>query len=195
VGVLGVLTFQQSRIYRDDETLYRATIERNPDDWMAHQNLGRLLSRIPARRSEEIAHYQAVLRLKPDHARAHYSLGVALFLSDRGREAIDHFDSALRLEPGNPPLVANSHYFLGVILTNTPGRLPDAIGHLEEALRLRPDDPERYNALGEAQVKEGRVAEAKANFEAALRIKPDYATASENLRKVAGAVRQPPSVP
>jgi Flp pilus assembly protein TadD len=136
-------------------------------------------------------HYQEVLRLKPEHARAHYSLGVALFLSDRGSEAIDHFDSALRLEPGNPPLVANSHYFLGVILTNTPGRLPDAISHLEEALRLRPDDPERYNALGEAQVKAGRVAEAKTNFETALRIKPDYAAPKENLDRLAGV--RPPS--
>ena len=184
LGGLGALTFVQSRWYRGAESLYTATIARNPDDWMAHNNLGRILSRIPARRAEEISHYEAVLRLKPDHARAHYSLGVALYLSDRGAEAVPHFESALGLEPGNPPLVALSHFFLGEIFLATPGRLPDALSHLAEEVRLRPDDPEGQNGLGEALWKSGRASEARTQFETALRLKPDYVAARENLVKL-----------
>ena len=43
VCTLGVLTWRQSRMYRDLPTLYRVTIERNPACWMAQFNLGNLL--------------------------------------------------------------------------------------------------------------------------------------------------------
>jgi hypothetical protein len=42
-GVLFVVTSHQSRMYSDTETLYRATITRNPACWMAQVNLGNTL--------------------------------------------------------------------------------------------------------------------------------------------------------
>jgi tetratricopeptide (TPR) repeat protein len=147
--VLAGLSSLQSRMYSDPITLYRTTIARNPDSWMAHQNLGRILSRT-THRAEEIAEYEAVLRLKPEHARAHYSLGVALFLSGRGPEAVDHFEKAMKFEPNNPLITGYSHYFLGVILTEMPGRLDEAISNLEIAVRMRPNDTESRGALDSA---------------------------------------------
>src|SRR2546423_1810788 len=44
LGLLGFLTWQQSRQYADIETLWRTTIARNPDCWMAYSNLGSFLS-------------------------------------------------------------------------------------------------------------------------------------------------------
>ncbi|HUL73738.1 MAG TPA: glycosyltransferase family 39 protein, partial [Vicinamibacterales bacterium] len=40
---LGVLTWNQCRQYADAETLYRTTLARNPECWMAHVNLGKVL--------------------------------------------------------------------------------------------------------------------------------------------------------
>ena len=40
--VLAVLTWRQSRMYGDNETLYRTMIAENPDCWMVHNNLGQL---------------------------------------------------------------------------------------------------------------------------------------------------------
>ena len=147
LAFLAALTFAQCRTYADPKTLYRTTIERNPDDWMAHQNLGLIYARGPVHRADAITEFQQVIRLKPDHARAHYSLGVALFLSGRGDEAIDHFEQAIQFAPGNALIVGLSHYFLGVILTPMPGRLDDAIAHLETAVKMRPDDAESRAAL------------------------------------------------
>ena len=41
---LGLLTWRQSGMYADADALYRTTIEKNPDCWMAHNNLGNLLA-------------------------------------------------------------------------------------------------------------------------------------------------------
>ena len=40
LATLGLLTWRQSGIYKDSDTLYRATLRRNPGSWMAHNNLG-----------------------------------------------------------------------------------------------------------------------------------------------------------
>ena len=150
LALLGALTFEQGRMYADPKTLYRTTIERNPDDWMAHQNLGLIYARGPVHRAEAIAEFEQVIRLKPDHNRAHYNLGVALYLSGRGTEAIDHFEKAIQFAPGNALIVGLSHYFLGVILTPMPGRRDDAIAHLREAISMRPADTEARAALASA---------------------------------------------
>src|SRR5208283_3340836 len=44
---LGALTWSHCGMFHDDETLYRTTIARNPGCWMAHNNLGLLLSERP----------------------------------------------------------------------------------------------------------------------------------------------------
>ena len=45
LAALACLTWRQSRMYGDIETLYRTTIAGNPDCWMPHNNLGETLYR------------------------------------------------------------------------------------------------------------------------------------------------------
>jgi Flp pilus assembly protein TadD len=170
---LAVLSNVQSRIYLDARTLYRATLDRNPDDWMAHQNLGLIYSRGALHRAEAIEQFEDVIRLKPEHNRAHYNLGLQLFISGRGPEAIEHFQKAIQYAPKNPLIVGNSLMFLGTIYTSMAGRLPDAIATLDSAVALRPNDGESRHALGLALQKAGRAAEAKVQLDSAAVLRPD----------------------
>jgi protein O-mannosyl-transferase len=215
--LLGILTFQQAGIYRDEETLYRATLERNPAAWLAHNNLGNLL--LPAQRSEAIAHFETALHLKPDFWEAHLSLGNALLpLPGRLADAIAEYRIAASLAPeservhtnlgnallqagrtaeaigelktalGIQPGNAEAHNDLGNAFSTMAGRLPDAIDEYQAALRANPEFAEAHNNLGRAFAQAGRMADAIAHFQTALRIRPDYWSAHSNLGNALSAM-------
>jgi tetratricopeptide (TPR) repeat protein len=179
LAVLAVLANHQSRSYRDGETLYRATLERNPDCWMAHINLAAELAKSPGRTSEVLMHYSAALRLRPDSSEAHNNLGNELVkLPGRVPEALAHFERALQLNPS----FVEAHVNLANALAKLPGRLPEALDHYQVALRLDPGAAETHYCLANTlAAMPGRAAEAQAEFEEALRLRPAFAEAHDNL--------------
>jgi tetratricopeptide (TPR) repeat protein len=172
-GVLFVLTWQQSRMYTDIETLYRTTIARNPGCWMAQVNLGNILykaNRIP----EAMDLFNQAMRIKP--AAAYWSVGNALLLKGRTSEAIDQYKQALQVDPD----YAEAHSNLGNALLLT-GRTAEAIHEYEQALRIDPDYATAHNNLGNALVQTGRVPEAIDHYKEALRITPNSVSAHNGL--------------
>jgi len=172
-GVMFVLTWQQSRMYTDIETLYRTTIARNPACWMAQVNLGNILyqaNQIP----EAMDLFNQAMRIKP--AVAHYSLGNALVQKQRTLEAIDEYKLALAIDPDE----AETHNNLGNALL-LRGRTPEAIDEYEQALRLNPAYAKAHNNLGNALVQIGRASEAINHYKEALRIYPNSVDAHNNL--------------
>ena len=74
---LGTLTWRQARIYHNAGTLWQTTIRRNPDSWMAHNNLGTALIK-NGQTGGAISQFQEAIRLKPDFAEARRNLAQAL---------------------------------------------------------------------------------------------------------------------
>ena len=177
-GLAG-LTWRHAGDFRDAETLYRRTLDRNPACWLAYNNLGETLMPDPARRNEAAEHFREALQVRPDYPEAHSNLGSLLAVQPGHQaEALGHLDAALRLRPG----WAELHQNIGNILLNTDGRHAEAIGHFEEALRRRPGLAEVHHSLGIALTEiPGRLPEAAAQFEEAVRLRPDYAVAHFNL--------------
>jgi tetratricopeptide (TPR) repeat protein len=175
--ILGILTWNRSAVFEDAETLYRDVIVRNPQAWMAYQNLGtELASR--NRLSEAIDAYEGALRARPDFPQArnnlvlaHMKLGdAAAEVPDRIPSAIWHYESVLRIEPDH----FRAHYNLGTVLMDLPERHGEAIAHLEEAVRMRPESTEAQVNLGVALADiPARSQEAIAHLEIALVKKPD----------------------
>ena len=84
---LGGLTWRQSGLYANAETLWRGTIAANPGCASAYYNLGVVLVR-QRRLDEAIAQFQAALRIRPDDPEAHNNLGSALLHKGALDEAI-----------------------------------------------------------------------------------------------------------
>jgi tetratricopeptide (TPR) repeat protein len=84
LATLTVLSFRQAQAYQSESALWRDTLAKNPQSWLAANNLGALLieqakqpdgSHDPAKlqRAKELFAY--VLEIKPDHTEARYNLG------------------------------------------------------------------------------------------------------------------------
>jgi tetratricopeptide (TPR) repeat protein len=164
ICILGALTWQQCRIYRDVRTLYMATLERNPQCWLAHLNLGSMLFE-DGKVDEAIAHYDAALRQNPNFADIHFNLGKALIQEGRNAEAVPQFEAVLRLSPAD----AEAHDNLGVALVGI-NRMTDAVAEFEAAIQLRPENGKAHYNLGAALQALGRPDEARAEFDAAARL-------------------------
>jgi len=141
LGLLGALTWQQCRMYSDNETLWRKTLKGNPNSYMAHNNLGTALMR-RKETDEAILHFQKAFEIQPDYAVAYFNLGNALIQKGQLDEAIAWFQKAVETDPD----YAAAHINLGNALVRK-GRVREAIVHLELSLNLRLKTPDVFNNL------------------------------------------------
>ncbi len=210
--ILALLTWRQTHLYRDLETLWRETVARNPESSMAHNNLGNIL----LRRNdidEAMVHLRQAVVLQPDNPEARDSLGTALLQRGEVDEAMQHFRASVELDSNR----AEAHYNLGtaflqksqmdeamaeferaLALKNEAmthnniafilvgrGQIDAAAEHYREAVRIRPDLAEARVGLGLVLFRQGQTEDAIAAFEAAIRLRPDLVQAYDNLRVVA----------
>jgi protein O-mannosyl-transferase len=178
VAILASLTCLQSAQYSDEITLYTATLEKNPNSWMVHNNLGIALSQL-GQEEKALAEFEESLKLNPDFPQVHVNLGAALIHTDRRQEALEHFRQALKLKPDDP----EAHYHLGNVALEE-GRLQEAIDYFRQALSAKHDHIEALNNLGIALVRSGRPQEAIESYQAALAINPDFLGTEANLGNV-----------
>ena len=172
--LLGVLTWQQTRIYHDPETLWRDTLANNSAAWLAHNNLGVVLED-QGKWDQAEAHYDRALQINPNHADAHINLANILTARGKWNPAMVHYQEALRLSPQS----AAVHFNLGNLLTARE-EWDEAVAQYQQALQLKPDYAEACNNLGNALASQGRLPEAIRSYERALRFKPDYSEAHNN---------------
>jgi tetratricopeptide (TPR) repeat protein len=206
--LLGVLTARQAANYGDEETLWRATLERNPGSWLAYASLGILVQK-DGRTGEAEEYLLAAERLYPDHFAA-FRLGLLYDKSGRGAEAERYYREAVRRKAdyvesraalaellfregryagavaAYGELIAlvpgdwRHHYNLALALAKE-GRDPAAVESYRAAISLKPDEPEVWYSLGNAQARLGDRPGAIGSYRQALGLRPGYALARRNL--------------
>jgi len=209
VASLGILTWRQAATYTDIETLWRTTLARNPECWMAETNLGFVLIQ-KGKIDEGIVHYRSALQMQPDSWDAEYNLGTALVRKGQVDEAIRHCERAVGMRPTDP----DAQVSLGDALLRK-GRIDDAIDHYQKAMMARPDhflsryglcqallakgeldsaiqvcrsalvlwplDPDCQTALAIALEEKGKPAEAIQHYQKALEVAPESVATLTNL--------------
>ena len=223
VLVLGLMSWQRTWAYQDDESLWPDTLARNPDCWVGHASLGVALFQ-KKKVDEAIVQFKKALDIYPNFADAHNDLGVTLLQKGQVDAAIAEYKKVLDIDPNR----AETHKNLGNALQQKgevdeamvewqktlvinpddaealsnlgdallqKGRFDQAIIQLRKALAINPDDAGSHNNLGVALFQNKQLDAALAQFQEALRLKPDYGGAQRNLAKVQAMVRQSSASP
>ena len=163
---LSILTWRQSCMFADSETLWRTTVARNPNCWMAHCNLGSVLLQT-GRTDAAIEQFEKTLQIRPRYELAHNDLGIAFQLSGRMDEAIAQYKQALTIKPD----FASAYNNLGNALLQN-GQWEEAIIQYRKALELEPQNASAHGNLAELLLRQGQVEEALAHFRKAVELQP-----------------------
>jgi tetratricopeptide (TPR) repeat protein len=144
VTTFSLLTWKQSGIFQNKETLWQDTISKNPNAWVARADLGYSLAK-QGDFDGTVRHFSQALRINPKDANAHYNLGVALFKQGKLKKATRHFSNAISIKPD----YAEAHNNLGIALARQ-GKLDQAIFHFSRAFHIKPDFREAQKNLRHA---------------------------------------------
>jgi tetratricopeptide (TPR) repeat protein len=175
IAILALLTFQQARIYANAETLYRTTIRKNGNCWIAYNNLGVLMAEA-GRTDEAVACYRKALEINPDFAKPYANLGNVLAGTGNLDEAAVLIGKALQIDPN----YVEAHINLGNIRLQS-GRLNEAMAHILKALEIDPGNADAHYNLGILLAKMGQNDEAMVHFLKALEIEPGNGSAHYNV--------------
>jgi hypothetical protein len=125
------------------EAVMRHRLEKNPNDVVAHMNLGAiLLSRLDPQAA--VSELRAAARLEPNRPEVHNMLGLGLATLNRNADAIGEFQLALRARPD----YASARFNLATALAKS-GRRDEAVANLRQVLAANPEDAYAKKRLAE----------------------------------------------
>lgn len=171
------LTWRQSALWLNDETLFSHALRVTKDNVLAHNNLADYLLR-QGRPTEAIPHLQAVLRLQPDYYYAHNNLGSALTQIGQYEQALASIRRALDLNPQ----YALSHLNLADTLTLL-GRSAEAHQAYARAVEIDPRLAAAYNNWAGLFYREEKFQEAVEKYRLAVQLNPNLVPARAGLAR------------
>ncbi len=155
------------------EALLRHRLEKYPEDFSAHLNLGALLlSRLDAQGAATML--REAVRIDPKRPEAHDMLGSALRAVGRSGEAIEQFRMALAVEPN----YTDARYNLANLLARA-GELDQAIDNFRRVAAAFPNSARIQDEFGKLLAQNGKYSEALAQFDKALALDPGDAEARQ----------------
>jgi protein O-mannosyl-transferase len=149
--------------------LWTHTLAVNPDNFIAHDNLGDALL-MQGKPDEAYAQFQLAADVTPRDPWSHSNMGA--YLQEKGRlpEAIEQDEITLRLST-DPFMLALTHANLGSAYRDL-GIESAALENYNEAIKINPNQFNAYFGRGELFEKQGKLADAIRDFSKSLDLQP-----------------------
>jgi len=158
VVVLGTLTWDQVRVWRNTESLWFNAAFAEPECSICHNNVGAYLVN-EGRVEAAFEHLNLTLTLRPERDKAHAGIGLGLIRLDRSAEAESHLKRALAKDQHDTTILNN----LGIALSRQ-GKFAEAVPYLRRALVIDPSNQLTRANLGAALAGTGQLDAAAREF-------------------------------
>ena len=184
IVVLAWRSVDQTRYWKNSETLWTHTLAVTSNNDIAHNNLGQFYVE-KGRIDDAISQYEAALKIHSGAEEGRYklsaaltfnNLGNALVRKDRLEEGINQYQKAIGLRSD----YADSHFNLGMALLQT-GDSTSAMTELEKTLAIHPNDTEAHTMIGDVLVRQRAIREAISHYQAVLRTDPQSVSTLNKL--------------
>ena len=185
IAGLGTLAVQQVQIWRDTDTLWRFSLETQPDCVICHNNLGVYLASkgLYGLAREQ---FERALAIRPDLVDQYYHLGIIHAVSGDFQKAVESYRIYLQKNPKDPNGLNN--LALALVATHKPD---EALDVAQTAVRLKPKHVEASATLGYVLLELGRRDEALRQFRHTIALKFDTPQAWHGLFRVFLETGQP----
>jgi len=174
IPLLALLSYQQSRVWQNTETLFTNVVKYYPNSHLAYSNLGTLAFR----REDYIQaadYYQKSLDIRPNSA-AYFNLGQMLTRINKLPEAIVMYQKAIEQKPTDFEAYTN----LGALYMEQ-GRFDEATTAFVHATTIEPTFSIAHFNLGLMYERQGKLDDARSAYERVLELDPDDEEARKKL--------------
>jgi tetratricopeptide (TPR) repeat protein len=168
----GIVSFWQAEIYESEESLWSATLAKNPYTWQGHNHLGAALY-MRQDIKDAFPHFLKATELKPENPESHNNLGLAYaYFAEINKDprmmdkAIEQYRIAVHIKDDTS---------MDTNLANAYEQVkdfPDAIAMYHHALDLNPGNASAHCNLGYALMQVGQIGPAIEEFIKAMEIDP-----------------------
>jgi tetratricopeptide (TPR) repeat protein len=162
VFTLMTTTWVQTRNWKNSVTLYQHALKVNPNNWLAHTNLGTALAN-KGQETEAYRHFAEAIRLHPHEPHVQVNYGDVMLARGKIKKAAGHYYEALRINPG----FAEAYNNLGLILVRS-GKIEESIEQFQLAMQNRPDYDNAIKNLNLAISINRKINQAAKNFNESL---------------------------
>lgn len=173
--IWGYLTHTQTKIWKDDLSLFGEMIRQHPDLSLAYNNRGKYLFQ-QGKKEEAIQDFIKSAELDPDNESAQNNVGFILLENNKLPEAVTYFKKAVEIHPE----FADGYFNLG----NAYARMnnyPAAIGSYRKSLSLMEANPGVWNNLGNVYKETGKFDSAQYAYTKSLELDPNGKNAMTGL--------------
>ena len=175
--VLSLLSWKQTRVWRDTETLWTRVWSLQKDSSLAQNGYGYVVMQ-KGRYDQAVDCFHRAIEIRPDNAMAHRNLWIALRHMQRHDDLLNALNDSVRMIPKS----ADAHYNLGNTLFNR-GDILQAIQSLQEAVKLKPDYAIAHGTLSGAYLSLRDYPNSIVHARIALDLDPSLSPARRNLAR------------
>ncbi|HEY6332329.1 MAG TPA: tetratricopeptide repeat protein, partial [Blastocatellia bacterium] len=178
IGVLGVLTAYQSRIWENEIVLYQRAIAIAPDSLAARNNLAAALGN-HGKYQEAADILSGIVAMNPDSWIAAYNLAMVYEHLGQFDYSEMYYDRAIQIDP------TKSHaFYQKAAVKLDQGKLDEAESLARQAIATSPDEARYHELLGVVLERESKYAPALEQFKLELEKHPEETGSMAKIKQL-----------